>query len=247
MENKKDWEELEQWQNKVKKESVEKYGIDFQTINTSKQNKIANKISLFLSQSSKIIFIFFIIFFIIVLIWAFAFAHSFFKKFNPNVNELEKNYNIKISVLSKEVDQNGNGKYLCTLKDNLELKFWVIKNYSKIEDDFYSKSLKFYFDRWHDIDKDKFIVQESYENELLDYKTYININDIKDIRYTFNIMYKFAEFCGDNFSRSWNIYICTDNFIGYFSDNYGLSQEENIKYMEENYLKYIEKNHLQNQ
>ena len=62
MENKKDWEELEQWQNKVKKESVEKYGIDFQTINTSKQNKIANKISLFLSQSSKIIFIFFIIF-----------------------------------------------------------------------------------------------------------------------------------------------------------------------------------------
>lgn len=242
MDNKKDWKELQAWEDKRKKENNEKFGMDFDNIDVMNQTKKVKQVSNFFNLSVKIGIIFFIIVCILVFCFALKFINYFFSKANADLNIIEQDYNIKTKLESKDVDKNGNGKYIFSLKDNKELKFIVIKRYGDIKDDFYDRSHKYYFEKWNDSDKERFEINEKIENELLEYETYIEIQGYDDIDNTLRLIYKFADFCNNNFSRSWNIYIRKGDFIGYFSDNYGLTKEENIKYMQDRYLKYQKNN-----
>lgn len=240
MENKEDWEELQKWEDKVKRENKEKFGMDYEKFDIMNQNKKAKKVLNIFNITGKIGFYLLILIFVVVLYFAFNYIISLFSKVNANVNSIENDYNIKTILVSKDIDNNGNGKYIFSLKNNKELQFTVLKKYGNIEDDFYDRSHKYYFEKWNDPDKEKFQVEEKIKNGLLNYKTYIEIEGYDDIAYTFSLMYKFADFCENDFCRSWDIYICKGDFIGYFSDNYGLTQEENIEYMQDRYLKYVE-------
>ena len=54
MDNKKDWKELQAWEDKRKKENNEKFGMDFDNIDVMNQTKKVKQVSNFFNLSVKI-------------------------------------------------------------------------------------------------------------------------------------------------------------------------------------------------
>ena len=241
MGNKEDWEELEKWnENRIQQER-KKYKIDYDKINKRKEKKKVEHVVKGLKITGNFLKAIIIIVIIIGIYKVSIISYVNFKNMRRNVDfsvieSIENMYNVKTKIVSQDiVDEKGNGVYKLELEDNSEIKFTAIQEARKGKEDFLDNSHKYYFDKWNSPNKKYFIVNENTENEILDYSTYIEINNYEDLEKSTNMIIEFAEFCGSKFYPSWNIYLEKDNERIYPYSTTGMSKEDVIKKAKELY------------
>ena len=213
MKNDKDWEELEKWTEKKKQEDVEKFGVDFDAINIEKQNKKMSKVANVMDNATMVaIAILTIIGALIIFIIVFLMHMQFYnlrQRYDADINTIFDMYNIKVKLVSKDVDKEGNGRYIYKLKKNENIKFTVIKNKGDLSEDYVENCHKYYFDKWQSKSKESFTVEEEItEQGLLKYSTYIEIENFQDIEEAVNKIDEFLESEENMFySGAWGLYI----------------------------------------
>lgn len=223
MDNKNDWKELEQWNEQREEEQKNKFGKypeEFQI------NKKIDKVTKGMDITLKIIRgIFFAIIAIALLIYVLYVVGL--KANSDPVGKIEDLYKVKANIISKNVDKNGAGTYKLELKDNEDIKFTVIKQGTALNDDFSDNCQKYYFNLWDSSKKELFTENETYNGELLNYETYIEIDNGEELKEGIDAINDFVEFCGNqNFYQTWNIYLNVKGKRIYPYIQSGVSREE---------------------
>lgn len=245
MDNKKDWEELEKWDEQRKLEQKEKFKIDFSELNQKREYKGVKALVKAMSITGKTLKIFAIIIFTIAIFFILLNLYVNFTNIKERTNvsvveTLENMYNIEVKIISQNIDEKENGTYKLQLKENDEIKFTAIKNFGSLTEDFLDNYHKYYFDKWESPNKEYFIVEENINNEILDYDTHLLINNYGDIEKNVNIINEFVDFCGTKFYPSWQIYLKKGNSRIYPYDHSGMSKEDAMNNAKELFNKYFE-------
>ena len=227
MDNKKDWEELEKW-NEMQKE---KLGITYNNLTSKEQVRKVNTIVKGLNITGKTLKILAIMIFTITifLIALMAYIHFHNLKEATNVSvvqSIENMYNVQIKMISQDIDENENGIYKFELETNKEIKFTAIKNFGSLTEDFLDNCHKYHFNKWESPNKDCFIVEETIKDDILNYDTHLIINNYDDIEKNVNIINEFVDFCGTEFYPSWQIYLKKQNTRIIPYDHSGMSKED---------------------
>lgn len=144
MNNKKDWEELEKWNESRLETQKEKFGIEYNKyndINTKEQRNKVNKVVKYLNVTGKTLKLFAIIIFtvaiLLVLLNVYVNLSNFHERTNVSVvDTIENKYNVKIKIISQDLDEKENGIYKFELEENNEVHFTAIKNFGSLTEDF---------------------------------------------------------------------------------------------------------------
>lgn len=209
MDNKSDWDELEQWNKKRLETETEESGFDFEKINTSNQNKKVSRFAKGFKLTGILSIIFIIVIASIFIYLVVIFIDETFYNMKPKdrteiIQTIENKYQIKAEILGEDVNRKGNGKYQFKVV-NKGIQFTVIKKTKSITDDFLARSHKYYFELWDSEDKNDFTVKEKVKNDLLYYETYIeNFDNMEEAT---NKIKKFIDFCGEEFREDWKVYL----------------------------------------
>ena len=245
MDNKDDWKELERWNESRTETQKEKFGIEHNSLDTKEQRKKIDKVVKCLNIIGKTLKVFAIIIFtmaiFLVILNVSINLYNLKERTNVSVVEtIENMYNIKIKIISQDIDEKENGIYKFELEENNEVQFTAIKNFGSLTEDFLDKSHKYYFDKWDSPNKEYFIVEENTIDEILNYDTHLTINNYEDVEKTVNIINEFVDFCGTKFYPSWQIYLKKENSRIYPYDHSGMSKEDAMNNAKELYNKYFE-------
>ena len=122
----------------------------------------------------------------------------------------------KLELISKNVDDKGNGTYIFQSKKIPEIEVHVIRyTRNTWNDDLTSRVIKYFFEKWENPDKNLFKVEEEYnENGLLYYDLYIDVETYEDFEYALDLIIDFLEFKnGFNHSTDSNIHIRKDDIL----------------------------------
>lgn len=204
MENKDDWKELEQWAENKEIESKEKFGLDINKINMQKKEKNMNtfvKVLNTMGKASKV-FLALIVLLLVFIIFIFIDVNfsNMKNQVNGDVESVLKRYNIKAQIVTKEIDEHENGKYIFALKNNAGIKFTAIKKWGAVSEDFEDNYQKYIFDNWNSDIKNKFTIKESInEKGLLNYENIIAIKGEDELSEATECLIKFLEY-----SEKWN-------------------------------------------
>ncbi len=202
MENKSDWEEIEKWASDKKQKDIEKFGLDTDKIDIEKQNKkmrtvakvsnSAEKVGKFLVILSISLFIF------IVTTVLYSNVVNFKESHDVSVESIMEQYNRKMKIISKEVDEKENGKYVFELKENKDIHFIAIKRYGHLKEDYVYRLQKYLFDNWESPSKESFYSEEKLDEDgILYYTMYIEINGYDDIDNAMSKVNEFLIYCDD--------------------------------------------------
>ena len=243
MGNKEDWEELEKWQERRKEEQKEKFRVDFSEIGEKREYKGVNNVVKGMKIAGKTIKFGGIITIIVIIAIVILIFDLIISNINAKTNvkaekTIESMYNTNIELVSKDIDDKENGKYIFKLSDNSEIQFTAIKKYGSLSEDFSDNCHKYYFDKWNSSDKKYFTIIDR-TNEILDYDTYISINNEKDLDMAMNAINEFADFCGENFSFTWRIYLKKGDYTIYPYQQSGMTKEDATNNAKELYNKYL--------
>lgn len=144
----------------------------------------------------------------------------------------------KLKLVSCDVDEKGNGTYVFRSKKIPEIEVHAIRyDIDSWDEDSNSRILKYFFEKWNNKEKDKFEIEEKYDNNrLLKYDLYIDINDYDEFENAFNLIKNLIQFKnGFNISSDNNIHIRKDNIT--IEQNKYPQTEEELKYdLEEQYI-----------
>lgn len=247
MNNKKDWEELEKWNESRLETQKEKFGIEYNKyndINTKEQRNKVNKVVKYLNVTGKTLKLFAIIIFtvaiLLVLLNVYVNLSNFHERTNVSVvDTIENKYNVKIKIISQDLDEKENGIYKFELEENNEVHFTAIKNFGSLTEDFLDNYHKYCFDKWNSPNKEYFIVEENIIDGILDYDTHLIINNYEDIEKSVNIINEFVDFCGTKFYPSWQVYLKKENSRIYPYDHNGMSKEDAMINAKNLYNKYF--------
>lgn len=233
-----DWKEIDEWNEKRKQEEKEKFGVNFAEMknNHTKVDKMVKGMKI-AGKTMKIGWIITIIIIIAIVILIFDLIIS---NINARTNvkaekTIEDMYNTKIELISKDIDEKENGKYFFKVVDKDEIQFIAIRKYGNLSEDYLDNCHKYYFEKWQDKGKEKFIVNESKLGDVLVYDTYIIINTYQELEDAMKNINSFVDFCGENFSPAWKIYLKKGDYTIYPYQNSGMTKEEAIKKAEELY------------
>ena len=205
--DKKDLEELKEWKEK-NLNYIETYGVDIYK-NGQKKKKVEKTIEIV----NKIIKVILIIFAIIIVVGVFALLVYRWKIVYDMVHidakeTIESMYKVKIKECSKEVDSDNNGLYIYELKDNPEIKFNVLVEWTSMNEDYADSLQKYYYEHWENSNKNTIQTNISYyEDTILKYEQYIQITDDSEIDDAVKLMYDFAKSAGSKFSPDWELYL----------------------------------------
>lgn len=200
-----EWEELNKWEEKRKKDEIEKYGFDISNMNINKRNRTMNRILKALKSFNIIT----ICIFIFLIILAISMVSTFFGNFQFKMSDygakkyITEKYNFDVTIFRKTREPNKNYIiFKMHTNDTENIEFSVMNKYNKYTDDYVMQRHKYYFNLWTSLNEVKFTVKEKEEKGLLiKYEIYLeeNSNDIID----------FKNFCGNNFMNEWekNMYI----------------------------------------
>lgn len=208
--DKKDLEEIENWK-RNKMNYVETYGVDiFHEKKKSKPKKIAEKAINIIYKTVKVMLIIICIFIVVVTVgliygkWKYIYDHV---HINPQ-DTIESMYDVKLKVLSKNLDENDNGEYKFTVKDKPEIEFTAIVEWASMTEDYSDNCQRYYFNNWENPEKSLFHTIENYTNEgMLKYEQYIEITSKEEIEDKVKLMYDFVEFAGEDFAPDWGLYL----------------------------------------
>lgn len=193
-----DWKEIEDFSKKEKENIIEKYGFDiYKNFPKKKFKKIGN-------IKATVIFINIILIIVLILNCWISFVQ--FKYKIARITNLKSIYQLNFNEKTDNVDITGNGFLIYKIDEIPELEIHAI---SKKEDntfieDVESQMYKYFFDRWNDPEKNKFNVEESYEDYtyrfhtkkgwLLKFKTYIDVSNYEEMLKATEILIRFRNY-----------------------------------------------------
>lgn len=248
--DKKDYEEIEKWK-KQKMNYVETYGVDiFHKKKEEKKYRITEKLFNFFYRTAKTILII-LIFVIIIgtfigLFWYYDYINS--KLHADPVDTISSMYDKKVKIVSKDIDENKNGTYILTTKENKELEFNAIVNWKELTQDYSDRCQKYYYNKWENPDKNKINTIETYENDgkILKYEQYIKIENKEEITDAVKLIQDFIKSAGEFFFPDWNIYLLVDNQKIYLFTSIVINEEQIINDAE-NRFEQIKNNEIINE
>lgn len=205
MNNKDDWKKIESDIQNKEYTSIQEYGIDinkrFNEI-TSEKSRNKRKIRFKILKYGVVLLIIFSIFFSI---------HSI--KQNElkmiRINDIETYYGSKVKEIPVKTSFNGNGLYMYQMNNepNILIHTYVIKDKNIFEKDTESRFYKYYFEKWQDAEKEKFIVEEKYEDVkcglifekdwILKYRTIIEVKNYDEMISATKAIIRFIEYMGN--------------------------------------------------
>lgn len=199
MNNKSDWDELEKWnQNRIEDEK-EKLGFEARK-DWLKGIKKQDKIRKIIKYSVIVI--------IIVIVLTYLFISYKDKRIKESINVMEGYYNTnnksEIEITEKKIGISGNGFYTYYSKDTPNIEIHAFRQGNTVESDVSSRFHKYFFEKWEDNEKDKFVVVENYKdckyrlttrkNWLLEYQTYIEVNNYDEMLAATETIIRFEEY-----------------------------------------------------
>lgn len=193
-----DWKEIEDFSKKEKENIIEKYGFDIYKNFPQKKFKKRGNIK------ATVIFINIILIIVLILNCWISFVQLKYK--TARITNLKSIYQLNFNEKTDNVDITGNGFLIYKIDEIPELEIHAI---SKKEDntfieDVESQMYKYFFDRWNDPEKNKFNVEESYEDYtyrfhtkkgwLLKFKTYIDVSNYEEMLKATEILIRFRNY-----------------------------------------------------
>lgn len=221
MDKKNDWEELEQWNELREEERKNRFG---EYPEGFQKNKKIDRLAKSMDITIKVIRG---IFFAIIALALLAYILYMVDQKVDVEGTIENLYKVKTEIVDKNLDKNGSGTYKLETKGKDNIRFTVIKQGTMLKDDFSDNCQKYYFDLWDSPKKELFSVNETYNGEILNYETYIEVNNEDEIEKGVEALSDLTEFCGkQDFYQTWNIYLKIGEKRIYPYMQSGLSREE---------------------
>lgn len=226
--DKKDLEELEDWKRK-KIQYVETYGIDI--FNPKNPNKKSEKIFKILDKVTKSILIGIIILIIIVLFGGLIVTYvSLNAKVHINPKDtISKMYGKHVKIITKDLDQNRNGSYFLTIKENKEIQFRAITEWQSMKNDYSDRCEKYYFEKWENEYKNNVKTTENYNEGLLEYSVFLEIAEEETIPAATFILYDFIKSADKIYYPDWDVYIKIGEYRLYPFTNSEMTIEQAIE------------------
>ena len=204
MSNNDELKKIEEREEIRKSEQIQKYGMnitDFFKIQTSKES-VAKKLK------RKRMFIISIILLIIFSVIYSRYSYNVIKYTRKAKDLVQINCSSKVIEKDKIVFMSGNGFYTFELENNPEIITHTYMKNDKFWTDIKEQIYKYYFEKWNSPNKKYFIVDESYEDVsylfinkkdwILNYKTYIDVNNYSEMLDAFNKIVDFINYMGDD-------------------------------------------------
>lgn len=221
MDKKNDWDELEQWNSLREEEQKNRFGKYPEEF---KKNKKIDRLAKSMDITIKVIRG---IFFAIIALALLAYILYMVDQKVDVEGTIENLYRVKTEIVDKNLDKNGSGTYKLETKGEDNIRFTVVKSGKNLRDDFSDNCQKYYFDLWDSPKKELFSVNETYDGEILNYETYIEVNNEDEIKEGIEALSDLTEFCGNqDFYQTWNIYLSVKGKRIYPYMQSGLSREE---------------------
>ena len=243
--DKKDEQELKEWKEK-NLNYIENYGVDI--YEKGKKKKNSEKIINFINKIIKIILIIFAIAVAVFIVWLLLYRWRIvYDKVHIDPKEtIEVMYDTQINEVSKNLDSNSNGSYVYEIKNNPEIKFNVIVKWASMNEDYADNCQKYFYEHWKNTNKD--IIQTNisyYEDAILKYEQYVQIENEDEIENAVEIMYDFISSAENYFSPDWNLYLkLNDGYRIYPFDYYNIDLNTSINKAKAEYLKRFKNNNL---
>lgn len=189
--------------------------------------------------------------FIILVIVATIFILNMYWHVNKEsiIEHLEEIYQGKYEIISKDVDEKGNGYYKIAVKNNKEIIFnGYHKGNSVNRDDLQAHKLKYYFEKLEDNElKQTFEPLESYykinetdEQEFLKYELATSINSYKEFDEIVLNCYKLLEYCKNQEIRGYTILLNYNNYgTGFGQNDEGIDYQTLLDREKNNYIRYL--------
>lgn len=201
MENKEEWQELNQWAENKKAEKIEKYGIDISYQDLQEKNRNIDNMQKVLKpigKTMKVIFVLVILSIIILVVSMIDVNFSNLK--SADIDSIDEQYSIKTEIISKDIDKNENGKYILGVKTCKNIQFTAIRENKKLLEDFKANYQKYIFNSWNNPIKEKFeVAQTVNEKGLLSYQNYIIVNETTELETVTEYLIEFLEY-----AEKWN-------------------------------------------
>lgn len=258
MGNQEDWKEIEKYIKEKDNQKIAEYGFD---INKELENQIKRNNAPKTKRIKKAIKINFYVAIALIVIplvvllgmTLYFYYDSMQGRFFADAQEtIEGHIGEKIKIKTKDVDDNENGVYTFIVKDKKEIEIHAIKKWGTVQHDAESQYFKYYFERWEDSEKEKFIVDEGYvdtssyedktTNWLLDYNTYIEVNNYQEMIDATEAIIRFLQYMNKNINVDTYIRF---NGIGILPNSFSPAtynqMRENAKLQ---YIQILKKNNL---
>lgn len=246
-----DWKELEKWNFTRREEEKERFGYIPEEFR--KEKKIDSLVKALNITGGIFKIIKYIVIFVVVAIIAIILSVNISNIRSQItvdvVDTIENKYKVKVGIKDKEIDKKEDGVYKLNVKNNEEITFTAIKDGNQLNEDLSDNTHKYYFNLWKDTsNKLKFKEIEKYNNELLEYHTYIEIKSEEELKQGVNIMNEFINFCGnENLYVTWDLYFKIGEYRIYPYEQMGLNEEKVKNNVLKKYEEYIKVNNKGNE
>ena len=205
MKNEDEWKEIEENMQNREEKVKEKYGFDI----TKKFEESLNKENVQKRKQRNLILKIISIIIIIILLSIFIY------NMNADLSNIEIlkmiDYHTEngFEYISSDTNFFGNGFFAYKSKDNEEIEIHCLfdKTEGICKHDIDARYYKYYFKKWEDVDKDKFVVIENYEEAkcglrkkkdwFLNFETYIEAHTYEDMLYATEAIIRFIEYMGN--------------------------------------------------
>jgi len=249
MKNKEDWDKLEEWQRQKNEEKQERFGEATKKQKKVKPQSFWGKFKEGIDNSS-ITMLDLIVCIVGIIVVAFVWS-GLAKRFNTNQNieeDLERDFQTGMFLVSKETDEKGNGKYIFSLDENTDIKFNVIKENGRLSNDFKNRKFKYYFEKWESDKKEKFIIEENeQEKGILNYTVIYPIEKYEELEIAINDMHEFIDYVGNARESSWQYYVRKDELVVYPYNIDHISKEDALKEAKRDYVNNRQRNRIKEQ
>lgn len=199
----KEWKEIEEDERKRNSNMIAEYGFNIEEYAEKNLNRETLKKKRKKMKIAKIIAIFLII--LIVFIQFYTFDLKRKAKVRENLlKDMENSYHEKFEIVEEKTFWGGKGFYKMKIANIPQLEIHSVVNEDGIGTDFDSRYYKYYFEKWNDNVKSKFVVNELYEdytykgttmkNWQLSYYTYIEVKNYEELLEATNYIIKFIEY-----------------------------------------------------
>ena len=244
-----EWKDIEEREEIKKSGEIQKYGMDISEyfkVHTSDKNveKRLRKKRFF-----SIVIIFLILFTIVYSRYDYNVI-----KYTRKVKDLvQMNCSSKIIEKDRIMFMSGNGFYTFELENNPEIITHAFMKDDKFGTDINARIYKYYFEKWNSPNKRFFIVNESYKDVsylfinkkdwILNYKTYIDVNNYSEMLDAFEKIVEFISYMGDS-------YVLIDSYIRFNGElilphNVSIQTYEHMKAMAiRQYISIVKKYNL---
>lgn len=207
MKNEDDWEELRKWEESRKQSNIDNYKIDINATEElqgrrKKMDKVYTPIDNTLKRLKRVLIGTGIIVGILAVIVFLGWWNDAGNYINPDIDSYFKiHQGVRVKVISKEVDEHENGKYILASKNYPDIQFTAIKKWGNVQEDFEDNYQKYLFNHWESNRKEYFsFTEEVDEQGLLHYQNYVIVNENKIIDEATEDFISFLEY-----EEKWNM------------------------------------------